>query len=96
MQIDPPWQGIAAASAEQGSPPDIDELADLAAGRIDEDEDIKNVFPYLMRFQCKYDIAVVIHLDGPRAQIPKMLKPRHEGSFFSLYDIVPDAACRRP
>jgi hypothetical protein len=96
VQIDPPWQGIAAASAEQGSPPDIDELADLAAGRIDEDEDIKNVFPYLMRFQCKYDIAVVIHLDGPRAQIPKMLKPRHEGSFFSLYDIVPDAACRRP
>jgi hypothetical protein len=96
VQINPPWQGIAAASAEQGSPPDIDELDDLAAGRIDEDEDIKNVFPYLMRFQCKYDMAVVIHLDGPRAQVPKMLKPRHEGSFFSLYDIVPDAACRTP
>jgi hypothetical protein len=96
VQINKPWQAIAAASAQQGSPPDIDELDDLAAGRIDEDEDIKNVFPYLMHFPCKYDMAVVIHLDGRRTQAPKMLKLRHEGSFFSLYDIVPDASCPKP
>ena len=96
VRIDPQWQGIAAGSAEQGSPPDIDELDDLAASRIDEDEDIANVFPYLMRFQCHYDQAVVIHLGGPRAEVPKMLKLRHAGSFFSIYDIVPDASCAGP
>jgi hypothetical protein len=96
VRIDPQWQGIAAASAQQGSPPDIDELSNLAAGRIDYDEDIKNVFPYLMRFQCKYDMAVVIHLDGPRAPVPKMLKLRQAGGAFSLYDVVPDAACGKP
>ena len=95
VRIDPEWQSIAAGSAEQGSPPDIDELDDLAAGRIDHDEDIANVFPYLMRFQCRYDQAVVIHLDGPRAEVPKMLKLRHAGSFFSIYDIVPDASCAK-
>jgi len=96
VRIDPEWQDIAAGSAEQGSPPDIDELDDLAAARIDEDEDIANVFPYLMRFQCHYDQAVVIHLDGPRAEVPKMLKLRQAGSFFSIYDVVPDASCTKP
>ena len=95
VRIRPEYQSFAAASAEQGSPPDIDELNDLAAGQIDEDEDIANVFPYLMHFQCHYDEALVIHLDGPRSAIPPMLKLRREGSFFSLYDIVPDSACGR-
>ncbi len=49
-----------------------------------------------MRFQCHYDQAVVIHLDGPRAEVPKMLKLRHAGSFFSIYDIAPDASCAKP
>lgn len=95
VRLNPAYQSIAASSAEQGSPPDIDELNDLAAGQIDEDEDIANVFPYLMRFQCHYDKAVVIHLNGPRSAIPPMLKLRHEGSFFAIYDIVPDAACAK-
>jgi hypothetical protein len=93
VRIMPAYQSIAAASAEQGSPPDIDELNDLAASQIDEDEDIANVFPYLMRFQCHYNEAVVIHLGGPRSPIPPMLKLRHAGTFFSLYDILPDAMC---
>lgn len=93
VRLRPAVQSIAAVSAQQGSPPDIDELNDLAAGRIDEDEDIANVFPYLMRFQCHYDVAVVIHLGGPRAVIPPVLKLRHAGSFFSLYDILRDASC---
>jgi len=95
VRLNPAYQSIAAASAQQGSPPDIDELEDLAAGQIDQDEDIRNVFPYLMRFQCHYDAAVVIHLNGRRSDIPPMLKLRHEGSFFSLYDIVPDGACAK-
>ena len=93
VRLRPAYQPFAAASAQQGSPPDIDELDDLAAGQIDEDEDIANVFPYLMRFQCHYDMAVVIHLGGPRSAIPPMLKLRHAGSFFSLYHILPDASC---
>jgi len=93
--IDPPWRKFAAASAEQGSPPDIDELDDLAHYRIDEDEDIANVFPYLMGFQCHYQEAVVVHLGGPRSAVPAMLKLRWTGSFFSLYDIVPDSSCRK-
>ncbi len=93
VRLKPEVQSVAAASAQQGSPPDIDELNDLAAGQIDEDEDIANVFPYLMHFQCHYEVAVVIHLGGPRAAIPAMLKLRHAGSFFSLYDILPDASC---
>jgi len=95
VRLAPAYQSIAAASAEQGSPPDIDELSDLAAGQVDQDEDIANVFPYLMRFQCHYDKAVVIHLGGPRSAIPAMLKLRHAGSVFSIYDIIPDAACGR-
>jgi hypothetical protein len=94
VRLDPEYQTIAAASAQQGSPPDIDELNDLAASQIDDDEDIRNVFPYLMKFQCRYDIAVVIHLDGKRSAIPPMLKLRYAGSFFSLYDILPDLRCR--
>lgn len=93
VRVNAPYQDIVAASAEQGSPPDIDELEDLAAGRSDQDEDIRDVFPYLMRFQCRYDVAVVVHLGGARSDVPAMLKLRRAGSFFSLYDIVRDPSC---
>lgn len=93
VQVDQAMAPYAAASAGQGSPPDIDELDDLSRGRIDEDEDIRNVFPYLMRFQCRYDVAVVVHLGGPRSPVPAMLKLRHEGSFFALYDIKRTPPC---
>jgi len=95
IRIVPPWQKFAAATAEQGSPPDVDELDDLAHYRIDEDEDIANVFPYLMGFQCAYRQAVVVHLNGPRTPLPPMLKLRWAGSFYALYDIVPDVSCRK-
>ena len=83
----------AAATAQQGSPPDIDELSDLAAGRKDADEDIEDVFPYLLYFQCHYDQAVVIRGDGPASRIPPMLRLRHMGSYFALYDILRDSNC---
>jgi hypothetical protein len=93
VRLNPAFQSLAAASAQQGSPPDIDELNDLAARQIDEDEDIRNVFPYLMGFQCHYDVAVVVHLDGPRAAVPPMLRLRSAGRIFSLYDILPGTTC---
>jgi hypothetical protein len=95
VQMNAPYRGIVAASAEQGSPPDIDELEDLAAGRKDRDEDIRNVFPYLMYFQCRYDVAVVVHLNGKKTAAPPMLALRHAGSFFDLYDVRRDASCAR-
>lgn len=96
VRLNDAYRPFAAASAEEGSPPDIDELDDLAASRIDADEDIENVFPYLMRYQCHYDKAVVIHLNGPRTRIPVPLHLYRAGSFFSIYDIHPAAGCARP
>lgn len=93
VQLQPPYRSIAAASAEQGSPPDISELDDLAAGRTQDDEDIAEVFPYLVHFQCHYDEAIVIDLDGPRSPAPPMLRLRQAGSFFAIYDVLPDSAC---
>ena len=95
IRVAPPMDRYAAATAQQGSPPDIDELNDLAAGRRDADEDIRNVLPYLLFFQCHYDQAVVIHGDGPLSKIPAMLRLHYTGSFFGLYDIVPDETCSR-
>ncbi len=96
VQLRPAFRAIAAATAQQGSPPDIDELAALAAGDMGYDEDLRDVFPYLNHFQCHFDQALVIHLGGKRNVVPPLLRLVHAGSFFSLYDIVPDAACTRP
>jgi hypothetical protein len=95
VQLNPPYDKYAAASAQQGSPPDVDELGFLAAGQMDADEDIQEDMPYLNHFQCHFDIAVVVHLDGKRTPVPSMLRLRHAGTFFSFYDILPDRSCRR-
>jgi len=95
VHLRPPLERIAAATAQQGSPPDIDELADLAAGRMEADEDYREVFPYLLRFQCHFDEALVIHGAGPHSRPPAMLRKRAEGSFYTLYDIVPDGNCAK-
>ena len=95
VQLKPPFDKLAAASAPQGSPPDLSELADLAAGRAEDDPDIDDVFPYLKFFQCHFDEAVIIHGDGVPSEVPNFLTLRHAGSFFSLYDIAPTGACKR-
>jgi len=95
VQLNPPYEKYAAASAQQGSPPDVDELGFLAAGQMDADEDMQEDMPYLNHFQCHFDIAVVVHLDGKRTKVPPMLRLRHAGTFFSFYDILPDRSCRR-
>jgi hypothetical protein len=87
IRLQPAVAGIAANSAQEGSPPDISELDDLAAGNAADDKDIREIFPYLIRFQCHYDFAVVVHLGGRRSRVPDMLELRHAGSFFSLYRV---------
>lgn len=91
----PPLDRIAAKSADQGSPPDIDELDDLAASRLEADEDYRDIFPYLARFQCHFDQAVVIRGAGRRSRTPATLRLVHDGSFYAVYDIIPDARCGR-
>ena len=95
VQLKHPFEQFAAGSAQQGSPPDISELEDLAIGRTDNDPDIDDTFPYLKFFQCHFDEAVVIHGTGKPTIVPGFLTLRHAGTFFSLYDIHPTRGCRR-
>jgi len=92
----PEFQSIAAATAQQGSPPDVGELSDLAANDAHGDKDIPEEFPYLMLFQCHFDQVVVIRSGGKPSPAPETLRLRHRGSFFDLYDVQRDDACTRP
>ncbi len=93
VRVQPPYDRLAAGNAQQGSPPDVSELEDLAAGLEDNDPDINDVFPYLKLFPCHFDVAVVILGKGEASEVPQFLTLRHAGSFFSLYDIHPTKAC---
>ena len=95
VQWNQPYARYAAQSAQQGSPPDVDELTYLARGELDADDTMRTAVPYLDHFQCHFDIAVVVHLGGKRTPVPAMLRLRQNGSFFSFYDILPDESCRR-
>jgi hypothetical protein len=95
VQWNQPYARYAAATAQQGSPPDVDELKYLARGEMDADQEMRSGMPYLNHFQCHFDIAVVVHLGGKRTPLPPMLRLRRAGSFFSFYDILPDRSCRR-
>jgi hypothetical protein len=96
IQLQPSVRSIAASNAQQGSPPDINELDDIAAGNYRDDPDVKKTFPYLIRFQCHFDYAVVIHSGGRQTPAPDMLQRVHAGSFFSLYRILPSDDCNHP
>jgi hypothetical protein len=93
VHLNPPFDDWAASNANQGSPPDISELDDLAAGQVDGDKDIRDVFPYLMRFQCHYNEVVLIHLGGTRSPVPDSLRLRRAGSFFTIYDVAKNENC---
>jgi hypothetical protein len=96
VRVQPQFQPIVAATAQQGSPPDVGELSDLAAGQANGDADIPVEYPYLMRFQCYYDFVVVIRSGGKPSPVPDMLQLRHRGSFFDIYDVRRDDGCARP
>ncbi len=46
-----------------------------------------------MYFQCHYDQAIIIHVTGKRTPVPKWLRLRHEGTFFSMYDVKDPTSC---
>ena len=93
VEVKPPFDSIAAATAKQGSPPDVTELADLALGHSQNDTDIDEGYPYLKYFQCHFDYAVIIHGSGVQADVPSFMHRTHAGSFFSLYKIRPNGLC---
>jgi hypothetical protein len=93
IRMKPPYDRLAASNAQQGSPPDVSELEDLAAGLKDNDPDIEDVFPYLKFFQCHFDLAVIVRGKGEASDVPDFLTLRHAGSFFSIYDIHATKAC---
>jgi hypothetical protein len=95
VQLRPGLEKIAATTAQQGSPPDVTELDDLAAGTPDGDWDIEHVFPYLIRFQCTYDEVVLVHLNPHHSPVSDVLSVRHVGSFFTIYNIDRGACPRR-
>ncbi|MGC9953777.1 MAG: hypothetical protein ABSD21_05830 [Rhizomicrobium sp.] len=95
VQVKPPYDRFAASNAQQGSPPDVSQLEDLAAGLDDNDPDIEEVFPYLKFFQCHFDEAVIVRGKGEASDVPDFLTLRHAGSFFSIYDIHPTNACAK-
>ncbi len=95
VQINPPYDRLAAGSAQQGAPPDISELDDLASGSDDDDPDIEKSFPYLRFFPCHFDEVVIVRGTGKAGDFPDFLTLRHAGSFFSLYDIHPTASCAK-
>jgi hypothetical protein len=89
VRVNPPYDRFVAVTAQQGSPPDIGELDDLEAGQAGGDTDIRDVFPYLKYFPCHYDEVVVVRVNDKPSPAPDMLRLRHAGSFFSLYDVKP-------
>jgi hypothetical protein len=94
VALAPAFRHWAATTAEQGSPPNVTELAGLASGEVKADPAATKIFPYLIHFPCHYDEALVIRSGASPSAAPALLKLRHQGSFFSLYDIDPKA-CRR-
>lgn len=93
IALRPPYDKLAAATAQQGSPPDVTELGNLALGRSQDDPDIDDVFPYLKYFQCHFDYAVVIRGPGDTADVPTFMTQTHAGSFFTIYAIHPTGIC---
>jgi hypothetical protein len=93
IEVKPPYDRIAAATAKQGSPPDVTELSDLALGLTQNDPDIDENYPYLKFYQCHFDYALIIHGGGERADVPAFLRLVHDGSFFALYKIKRTGLC---
>ena len=65
VQLNPPFDRYAAATRPTGLAA-RHRRTERSGGRTHgrRRSDIRDIFPYLMCFQCHYDEAVVVHLDG--------------------------------
>jgi hypothetical protein len=94
IRVQPPYERYAAASAMQGSPPDLTELPKLARPDGRRDPVLENAYPYLIDYPCHFDKIVLIQGKGPPGTLPDGLTLAHKGSFFSIYDIERPARCK--
>jgi hypothetical protein len=92
VTLTPEMRRFAAKTAQDGVPPELGDLDQLAAGDM-HDPKIRDELRYLLHFQCHYDEVVLIHANGRPKHVPAMLRLRREGSFFALYDVVRPAGC---
>jgi len=92
VYLKPAVAPFAAHTADEGAPPEMDDLESLASGQT-SDPEVRRLWNYLFYFPCHYDEVVLIHGNGKPASVPGMLKLRREGSFFALYNVRPPRGC---
>jgi hypothetical protein len=87
---------FAARSSVEGVPPPVSLMKWLAVGGANNfktQEVICQHWRYLLNFDCNFDTLLLVHGKGkPREDVGMRL--RHEGSFFSLYDIPISRVCQ--
>jgi hypothetical protein len=93
VQVNPPYDRIAAKGAQDGSPPDVSELSYLAQARVDLDPDMAVEYPYLQRFPCHFDAVVVFRGSGFASEVPEFLTPVRQGDNFTIYSIDRAKGC---
>ena len=83
---------FAAHTADEGMPPEMDDLETLASGRT-RDPEVRRLWHDLFYFPCHYDEVVFIRGNGKPEHAPDMLKLRRKGSFFALYNLRAPRGC---
>jgi hypothetical protein len=83
---------FAAHTADEGMPPEMDDLEALASGRT-RDPEVRRLWHDLFYFPCHYDEVVFIHGNDKPEHAPDMLKLRRKGSFFALYNLRAPLGC---
>ena len=76
------------APTEGNIPPGLQYLEELASGQTSDPR-----WHYLLNFPCHYDEVVLIRGNEKRENVPEMLQLRREGSFFTLYSVLPSRDC---
>jgi hypothetical protein len=92
VYLKPAVAPFAAHTADEGTPPETDDLEALASGQT-SDPEVRRLWQYLFYFPCHYDEVVLIRGNGKPESVPDMLKLRREGSFFALYNVRPPRGC---
>ena len=81
------YRSLSASSANQGILPSDHDLEALASGRTGK---VSDRLPYLVRWQCKFDYLVNLHVDEGRNPATALLETQQNGKFFTIYKIIAD------
>jgi hypothetical protein len=89
VHLKPSVAHLAARSAAEGAPPDIEFLQPLAKGEAESAKLRRKLckrWRYIFCFPCNFDVLLLIDGSGKSYEY-KDMPQRHQGSFFSLYDL---------